>query len=86
MVNAAADGVLGLQYVFACVPQTLQLIAVDGVPLNSQDDSSAGSPVQATHFLLPPASRVEFIVSPPPPSVRLAQLLTLRVNGGSYFL
>jgi FtsP/CotA-like multicopper oxidase with cupredoxin domain len=85
VVNAAADGVLDLQYVFDGVPQAMQLVAVDGVPLNSQDGAGAGTPIAATHFLLPPASRVEFIVSPPTPQVRLAQLLTLRVNGGPFF-
>jgi FtsP/CotA-like multicopper oxidase with cupredoxin domain len=34
------------------------------------------------HFLLPPAARVEFIVSAPSPSVRLAQLITLAINTG----
>jgi FtsP/CotA-like multicopper oxidase with cupredoxin domain len=85
VVNAAADGVLDLQYVFDGAPQTLQLVAVDGVPLNSQDGSGPGAPIQVTHFLLPPAGRVEFIVSAPTPQVQLAQLLTLRVNGGPYF-
>jgi FtsP/CotA-like multicopper oxidase with cupredoxin domain len=83
--NSSADGVLDLQYVFDGVPQPLQLVAVDGVPLNSQDGSGTGALIPVTHFNLPPASRVEFILSPPPPQVRLAQLITLRVNGGPYF-
>jgi FtsP/CotA-like multicopper oxidase with cupredoxin domain len=85
VVNASADGVLDLQYVFDGVPQQLQLVAVDGVPLNSQDGSGPGALTSVTHFSLPPASRVEFIVSPPSPQVQLAQLITLRVYGGSYF-
>jgi FtsP/CotA-like multicopper oxidase with cupredoxin domain len=85
VTNTAADSVLDLQYVFDGVPQTLQLVAVDGVPLNSQDGTEPGAVTPVTHFTLPPASRVEFIVSPPPPQVRLAQLITLRVNGGPYF-
>src|SRR6202007_1064676 len=67
------------------VPQTLQLVAVDGVPLNSQDGTQPGAATPVTHVVLSPASRAEFIVSPPSPQVRLAQLITLRVNGGPYF-
>ncbi|WP_175106701.1 multicopper oxidase domain-containing protein, partial [Pararobbsia alpina] len=85
VTNTAADSVLDLQYVFDGVPQTLQLVAVDGVPLNSQDGTEPAAVTPVTHFTMPPASRVEFIVSPPPPRVRLAQLTTLRVNGGPYF-
>jgi FtsP/CotA-like multicopper oxidase with cupredoxin domain len=85
VVNASADAVLDLRYVFDGVPQPLQLVAVDGVPLNSQDGSGPGALTTVTHFSLPPAARVEFIASPPSPQVQLAQLITLRVNGGPYF-
>jgi FtsP/CotA-like multicopper oxidase with cupredoxin domain len=85
VVNASADAVLDLQYVFDGVSQPLQLVAVDGVPLNSQDSSGLGALATVTHFSLPPASRAEFIVSAPSPQVQLAQLITLRVNGGPYF-
>jgi FtsP/CotA-like multicopper oxidase with cupredoxin domain len=80
--NSAADVILDLQYVFDGVPQTMQLVAVDGVPLNSQDATEPGSLIDVTHFTLPTASRVEFIVSAPPSSVQLAQLITMRINGG----
>ena len=81
--NSTSDVILDLQYVFDRVPQILQLVAVDGVPLNSQDNSERPMLTEATHFLLSPASRVEFIVSAPPSSVRLAQLLTLGIGTGS---
>jgi FtsP/CotA-like multicopper oxidase with cupredoxin domain len=80
--NSTADVILDLQYVFDGVPQTMQLVAVDGVPLNSQDSTGPGSLIEVTHFTLPNASRVEFIVSAPPPSVRLAQLITLGITSG----
>jgi FtsP/CotA-like multicopper oxidase with cupredoxin domain len=86
VVNAASDSILDVQYVFDGVPQTLQLVTVDGVPLNSQDGAQPGAVTPVTHFVMPPASRAEFIVSPPPPQVRLAQLITLRINGGPVFL
>jgi FtsP/CotA-like multicopper oxidase with cupredoxin domain len=85
VTNSSADDILDLQYVFDGVPQPLRLVAVDGVPLNSQDGSGPGTIAQVTHFTLPTASRAEFIVSAPPPQVKLAQLITLRVNGGPDF-
>jgi FtsP/CotA-like multicopper oxidase with cupredoxin domain len=81
--NSTSDVILDLQYVFDRVPQILQLVAADGVPLNSQGNSERPMLTEATHFLLSPASRVEFIVSAPPSSVRLAQLLTLGIGTGS---
>jgi FtsP/CotA-like multicopper oxidase with cupredoxin domain len=80
--NSSADVILDLQYVFDRVPQTMQLVAVDGVPLNSQDGTAPPSLTPTTHFTLPPASRVEFIVSAPPSSVQLAQLITMDIDSG----
>jgi FtsP/CotA-like multicopper oxidase with cupredoxin domain len=80
--NSSADVTLDLQYVFDRVPQTLQLVAIDGVPLNSQDGARPGSLTKVTHFTLPNASRVEFIVSAPPSSVRVAQLITQGITAG----
>jgi FtsP/CotA-like multicopper oxidase with cupredoxin domain len=82
--NSCSDTILDLQYVFDGVPQTMQLVAVDGVPLSSQDGTQGGKLTPVTHFMLPPASRVEFIASAPPASVRLAQLLTLGINTGPF--
>jgi FtsP/CotA-like multicopper oxidase with cupredoxin domain len=83
--NSTADTILDLQYVFDGVPQTMQLAAVDGVPLNSQDSPGPGSLIDVTHFTLPEASRVEFIVPAPPSSVQLAQLITRRINSRSIY-
>jgi FtsP/CotA-like multicopper oxidase with cupredoxin domain len=82
LANIAADVVLDIQYLFDGAPQTLQLVAIDGVPVNSQDGAGPGRPIAVTHFNLPTASRAEFIVSAPPSSVRVAQLITRAVNGG----
>jgi FtsP/CotA-like multicopper oxidase with cupredoxin domain len=82
--NSSADVILDLQYVFDGVPQTLQLVAIDGVPLNSQEGARPGSLTKVTHFTLPNASRVEFIVSAPPSSVQVAQLITKRINAGPF--
>ena len=80
--NAAADTIFDLQYVFDGVPQTMQIVAIDGVPVNSQDGTQPSAPIPATHFLLPTASRVEVIVSAPPSSVHLAQFVTMAVDTG----
>ncbi len=82
--NSCSDTILDLQYVFDGAPQTMQLVAVDGVPLNSQDGTQGGKLVAVKHFMLPVASRVEFIVSAPPATVQLAQLLTLGINTGPF--
>src|SRR2546430_10564110 len=74
--NSCADTILDLQYVFDGVPQTMQLVGIDGVPVGSQDSTQPGQPIRVRHFRLPPAARVEFIVAAPPASVQLAQLIT----------
>jgi len=80
--NSCADTILDLQYVFDGVPQTMQLVGIDGVPVGSQDSTQPGQPIRVRHFRLPPAARVEFIVTAPPASVQLAQLITLGINTG----
>jgi FtsP/CotA-like multicopper oxidase with cupredoxin domain len=80
--NSASDTILDLQVVFDGVPQTIQIVGIDGVPVNSQDGTQPGQLIPVTHFHLPPASRVEFIVSAPPSSVQLAQLVTQLINTG----
>ena len=82
--NSCADTILDLQYVFDGVPQPMQVVAVDGVAVNSQDGTQPGHTIPVKHFLMPPAARVEVIVSAPPTSVHLAQLLTLGINTGPF--
>jgi FtsP/CotA-like multicopper oxidase with cupredoxin domain len=80
--NSSSDTILDLQYVFDGVPQQIQVVAIDGVPVNSQDGTQPGQTIPVTHFTLPPAARVEFIAPPPSASVGLAQLITLGINTG----
>ena len=63
--NSTADSILDLHVLFDGVPQTIEIVAIDGVPVNSQDGAQPGSPIQVEHFRLPTASRVEFIVNGP---------------------
>lgn len=81
--NSTADSILDLQVEFDGVPQTIEIVAIDGVPVNSQDGAQPGSVIPVTHFRLPPASRVEFIVNAPSPHVRLAQLVTRNIQTGA---
>jgi FtsP/CotA-like multicopper oxidase with cupredoxin domain len=67
---------------FDGVPQTLQIVAIDGVPTGSQDGGGQGEIVDATDILVPTAGRAEFIVSAPPSTVSNASLITLAVNTG----
>jgi len=82
VVNASADTILDLQLQYDGEPQSLQLVALDGVPFGSQDGAQQGTIVNAADVLLPPAARAEFIVSGPSASVENATLMTLAVNTG----
>ncbi|MBV8731354.1 MAG: multicopper oxidase domain-containing protein [Acidobacteriia bacterium] len=82
VLNAAADTILDLQLQFDGVPQTVQIAALDGVPTGSQDGTRQGKLVPATHILIPPAGRAEFIVTGPAPGVRSATLYTLNIDTG----
>jgi FtsP/CotA-like multicopper oxidase with cupredoxin domain len=81
--NSTSDSILDLQVQFDGVPQTIQVVAIDGVPVNSQDGTQPGGLIALNHFRLPVASRVEFIVNAPPASVRVAQLVTLNILTGA---
>jgi FtsP/CotA-like multicopper oxidase with cupredoxin domain len=81
--NSSADTILDLQVQYDGVPQTVQIVAFDGVPAGSQDGTtSPGQPVPATDVLIPTAGRAEFIVNPPGDNVTTATLVTLGINTG----
>jgi FtsP/CotA-like multicopper oxidase with cupredoxin domain len=80
--NSCADTILDLQVQFDGVAQTFQIVGADGVAVNSQDGTQPGALIPATHFRLPPASRLEFLVTAPPASVQLAQLVTTNIQTG----
>jgi FtsP/CotA-like multicopper oxidase with cupredoxin domain len=67
---------------FDGVAQTIQLVGIDAVPVNSQEGQQPGQLIPVTHFRIPPASRVEFIVNAPPSTVQLAQLVTQFIYSG----
>lgn len=80
--NCTSDTILDIQEVFDGQPQQFQIVGIDGVPVNSQDGGQVGQLIPATHYRIPPAGRVEIIVNPPSPSVKLAQLVTQFINTG----
>lgn len=82
IANASADTVLDLSYVWDGKAQTMQVVALDGVPVNSQDGKRTGEPITLDHVVVPPAARAEVIVDAPPASVSVAQLITQKVNTG----
>ena len=82
--NCTSDAPLDLQVRFDGVAQTIQLVGIDAVPVNSQTSTNTQPPqlIPVTHYRIPPAARVEFIVNAPPSSVQLAQLVTQLINSG----
>ena len=82
VANASADTILDLQVVYDGKPQPIQLVALDGVPLGSQDGTAQGKLITVTDLRLPPAARMEFIVTGPSAKVKSAQFMTLAVNTG----
>lgn len=80
--NSSSDTIIDLQYRFDGAPQSFRIVAIDGVAVNSQDGTQPGDLISVSNFRLPPASRVEFIVNAPPPSVKLAQLVTTNILTG----
>jgi FtsP/CotA-like multicopper oxidase with cupredoxin domain len=82
VANASADTILDLQVVYDGKPQPIQLVALDGVTLGSQDGTAQGKLTTVTDLRLPPAARMEFIVTGPSATVKSAQFMTLAINTG----
>lgn len=82
VANASADTILDLQVIYNGVPQPISLVALDGVPVGSQDGTSQGTLIPVTDLRLPPAARMEFIVTMPSANVKTAQFLTQAINTG----
>jgi FtsP/CotA-like multicopper oxidase with cupredoxin domain len=82
VVNSTADTILDLQVQYDGVPQPLQVIGLDGVPVGSQDGTGRGKSFTATDILLATAARAEFIVTAPGPGVKNATFLTLNIDTG----
>src|SRR5271170_375655 len=62
VLNASAITYLNLAVLFHRSPQPLGLVAMDGVPMNHNDEQGESVDSQ-THIGLPPGARVEFVVT-----------------------
>ncbi len=82
VVNASADSLVDLQLQFDGVPQTLEVVGLDGVPTGSQDGERRGKVISVKHIFVATAARAEFIVPAPPSTVKNATLVTLNVDTG----
>jgi FtsP/CotA-like multicopper oxidase with cupredoxin domain len=80
VLNACAITYLNLQVLFGRDPQMLQIVALDGVPVNQNGDSNNLVALR-NHLGIPPGGRVEFIVKAPPAGVP-ASFVTRTVNTG----
>jgi FtsP/CotA-like multicopper oxidase with cupredoxin domain len=65
VLNASALTYLNLAVLLNRVPQPLELVAMDGVPMTHGDPTGESTDPQ-THLGVPPGARVEFIVTGPP--------------------
>jgi FtsP/CotA-like multicopper oxidase with cupredoxin domain len=83
VLNASSVTYLNLAVLFKKAPQKLGIVAIDGVPINS--NGSNGNPANAIewrdHLGVPPGARVEFIVTGPPAGVP-GLLVTRTVDTG----
>lgn len=82
VVNAAADTIMDLQLIYDGVPQPLQVVGLDGVPVGSQDGKHQGYIITKTDVYIPPAGRAEFIVTGPSASVKNAVFMTRQIDTG----
>ncbi len=80
VANEGADTTLDIQVQYDNIPQSIELIALDGVTLRDQDGKATILP--KTHILLGPLGRAEFIITGPSQQVKVAQLVTLKVDTG----
>jgi FtsP/CotA-like multicopper oxidase with cupredoxin domain len=80
VLNASAITYVHLTLLYDKVPQTLRIVAIDGVPVN-QGDVNAPRIKSVDHLAVPPGSRAEFIIEGPPAGTK-GLLITRTVNTG----
>lgn len=80
--NCTSDAPLDLAVQFDGVNQTIQVVGIDAVPVNSQDGTQPGHLISVTHIRIPPASRYEILVNAPPSTVKVGQLVAQLLYSG----
>jgi FtsP/CotA-like multicopper oxidase with cupredoxin domain len=78
VINASSITTFNLQYLIGGVPQQLQLVAIDGVPVGGVTNPR---PLTQTNIELPSGARAEFVLTTPNPGDQ-AQLVTEAWNSG----
>jgi FtsP/CotA-like multicopper oxidase with cupredoxin domain len=81
VLNASAITYLNLQLLFRGEAQAVEIVGVDGVPLNGGGSSGSGG-IWQNHLGVSPGGRIEFIVKGPPAGVAGA-FITRAVNTGA---
>jgi len=82
VANASADTILDVELTYDGALQPLQVVALDGVPTNSQYGATNGRVITMSHILLSPAGRAEFIVTTPSLHVHSALFQTRNIDTG----
>jgi FtsP/CotA-like multicopper oxidase with cupredoxin domain len=80
VANTSADTIFDLQVTYDGAVQTLNLVGMDGVPVNAENQT-----LPASHVLLGPGGRAEFIITGPGEGVKDAQFLTLKYDTNADF-
>jgi FtsP/CotA-like multicopper oxidase with cupredoxin domain len=82
VVNASADTIDDLVLKYDGKPQQVEIVALDGVSLNSQDGTKRGKLMPVSDVYIPPSSRAEFIIPPIPANVKSVTLETKKIDTG----
>jgi FtsP/CotA-like multicopper oxidase with cupredoxin domain len=82
IVNSSSITLLHLQLLYDGVQQPMKIVALDGVPIGSQEGSGRGRTITQRDLFIPTAGRAEIVVTGPSSDVKLAQLFTQHVFSG----
>ena len=82
VVNASSDTIADLVLKFDGKPQQVEIVALDGVAIGSQDGTHHGKLLPVSDVYIPPSGRAEFIIPPIPENIHKATLETLHINSG----
>jgi len=82
VLNASADTYIDLGLEYGGKRQSMELVALDGVPLRYGEPGAETYAPRQTRIFMPPATRAEFIITGPPPGVS-GHLVTNSVYRGA---
>jgi len=82
VANTDADTIMDLKLTYDGQDQPLTIVALDGVPIGSQDGTQKGNTITQNDIFIPPAGRAEFIVTGPASTVKNAVFSTAKIDTG----